>query len=140
VSVRLNHTLDSDLVIKLVGPNNVTAAILAENTGNGEDFGTSKDADGTPDRDGPIIDTYTVFDDLAPFSINFAAPPFSGTFQPQTALAVFNGFAINGNWTLDVEDTLQGDTGVLIDWTMTVSAGFPTKQTGLGNFMDQNAD
>jgi subtilisin-like proprotein convertase family protein len=131
VSVRLNHTADSDLVIKLIGPNGVTAATLAQNTGNGQDFGTTN-MDGTYN--------YTVFDDLAPFSINFATPPFVGTFQPQTALAVFNGFAINGNWTLDIADTAQGDTGTLLDWTMSIDAGFPTTQTGLGNFMDQNAD
>jgi subtilisin-like proprotein convertase family protein len=135
VQVRINHTLDSDLVIKLIAPDGVTAAILAQNNGSGMDFGTS-----APNRNGPTITSYTVFDDLATVSINLGQSPFSGSFQPETALSVFNGLGVNGAWKLDIADTSQGDVGSLIDWTMDVQAGFPVHQTGPGNKMDQNAD
>jgi subtilisin-like proprotein convertase family protein len=135
VQVRINHTLDSDLVIKLIAPDGVTAATLAQNNGNGMDFGTS-----SPNRNGPTITSYTVFDDLATVSINLGQSPFSGSFQPETALSVFNGLGVNGAWKLDIADTSQGDVGTLLDWTMDIQAGFPVHQTGPGNKMDQNAD
>jgi subtilisin-like proprotein convertase family protein len=135
VKVRINHTQDSDLVIKLIGPDGVTAATLAMNNGTGMDFGTS-----SPNRNGATITSYTTFDDLATVSINFGSSPFSGSFAPETALSVFDGFGVNGAWKLDIRDTAQGDTGTLIDWTMDIQAGFPVQQTGLGNKMDQNGD
>jgi subtilisin-like proprotein convertase family protein len=135
VRVRINHTLDSDMVIKLIGPDGTTAATLAEHNGNGMDFGTS-----SPNRNGPTITSYTTFDDLALTSINLGSSPFSGSFVPESALSVFEGAPVNGAWKLDIADTVQQDVGTLIDWSLSLDAGFPLVQTGLGNKMDQNGD
>jgi subtilisin-like proprotein convertase family protein len=104
VKVRADHTFDGDLVFELVGPDNTTIP-LAQNRGSGGDnYGSgTNDCSGTP----------TVFDDAAATAISAGAPPFVGSFKPESPLSVFNGKSINGTWKLRATDTAAQDTGTL---------------------------
>ncbi|HEX4826058.1 MAG TPA: proprotein convertase P-domain-containing protein [Candidatus Polarisedimenticolaceae bacterium] len=110
VKVNLNHTYDSDLAIKLIGPNNVVVNLSLNNGGPGDDY----------------IDT--VFDDQASTPIASGAPPFTGSFIPQQPLSVFNGLQGNGTWTLRVIDSVGGDSGTLNSWSLSLT--YPNQPCG----------
>jgi hypothetical protein len=44
------------------------------------------------------------------------------TLDPVESLDAMNGAPVRGTWTLVVEDTLQGDVGMLLDWRLFVRA------------------
>ena len=100
VGVTLTHTFDSDLTIKLIGPDATTVVLAAGNGGSGDNF------------------TGTLFDDGAATAITAGAAPFTGDFRPQQALSAFSGKAAAGDWTLKVIDGAAGDAGVLQTWSM----------------------
>ena len=58
----------------------------------------------------------TTFDDASTSSITNAFPPFTGTFQPEEPLAVFEGKAAVGDWTLRIQDLAYRDGGGLNRW------------------------
>lgn len=104
VRVRLNHTFDGDLEIRLVHPDG-TAVLLSDNRGgNGDNFGT-----GANDCSG----THTAFDDSAAIAISAGTAPFTGSFRPEQLLSAFNGKPTNGIWKLRVSDTANVDTGTI---------------------------
>src|SRR5262249_54432713 len=87
---------------------------------------------------GPIT-----FDDNAAQSLAQGSPPYSGTFQPEDALAALIGSNPNGQWTLEVADLFTGgntDFGTLSSWSLTITPGVLSASSNPGNFMDQNAD
>src|SRR5262249_1328535 len=51
------------------------------------------------------------------------ATPTSGTYRPSSPLSAFNGASTNaaGAWTLTIADGFNLDTGVLQNWTLTVT-------------------
>src|SRR4030095_3208637 len=86
--VRLNHTFDADLAIRLSFGNSLMA--LSNNNGaSGDNYGS-----GNNDCSG----TKTVFDDEAVTPISSGAAPFAGSFQPQSGLSIFDGLERNGTW------------------------------------------
>jgi subtilisin-like proprotein convertase family protein len=133
VSVTLNieHTFDSDMVITLIAPDGTTV-FLSNHLGNeqfvflGENF------------------TNTTFDDSATTPISAGFGPFNGSFQPDTPLSQLDFHNPTGTWTLSVLDDTPIDVGTLLSWSMTLQTG--TLQSGggstqtSGNVMDQNAD
>src|SRR5262249_54495844 len=44
--------------------------------------------------------------------------PFSNTFRPVGDLRDFNNVTKSGTWSLWLEDTAQGDTGTLLNWSI----------------------
>jgi subtilisin-like proprotein convertase family protein len=104
VRVRLNHTFDGDLEIRLVHPDG-TQVLLADNRGaGGDNFGTgANDCSGTP----------TVFDDEAAVTIASGSAPFSGSFRPESPLSVLDGKLSPGTWKVRVTDTANMDTGTI---------------------------
>ena len=104
VRVRLNHTFDGDLEIRLVHPDS-TAVLLSENRGGGGDnFGSgANDCSGTP----------TVFDDEAATAISAGSAPFAGSFQPDQPLSGLDGKGSAGTWQLQIDDEVGGDSGTL---------------------------
>ncbi len=112
VSVRLNHTFDGDLQLRLIAPDG-TIVNLANNRGvGGDNFGTgANDCSGTPTR----------FDDSAATPISAGVPPFAGTFRPETPLATLHGKEMNGVWKLRVSDTANLDQGTIGCVTLEIS-------------------
>lgn len=102
VTLNLEHSYNSDLDVKLIGPNG-TEVVLFENVGsNSSNF------------------LNTVLDDAASAPIADGSAPFSGTFSPQGSLGDFNGISAAGNWTLSITDTQNQDGGGLLGWSLQV--------------------
>ncbi|MGH9941339.1 MAG: proprotein convertase P-domain-containing protein [Pyrinomonadaceae bacterium] len=104
VRVRLNHTFDGDLEMRLVHPDG-TVVLLSDNRGGaGQNFGTGpNDCGGTP----------TVFDDEAATAITAGAAPFAGSFRPEASLSALDGKPTNGTWRLRIVDTALEDVGTV---------------------------
>ena len=102
VEISLNHTFDGDLNIVLRSPSGTTLDLSLTNGGAGDNY------------------TNTVFQDGGA-DITLAAAPFTGVFQPQggTFAAAFAGEPINGNWQLEIDDTLGGDSGTFLNFELT---------------------
>ncbi len=104
VRVRITHTFDGDLVLRLRGPDNTVVLLAYQVGGAGAGFGTDCPADGND----------TTFDDQAATSILSGAAPYIGSFRPQSPLSAFagkSGAQVNGNWTLEVADLGAADIG-----------------------------
>jgi subtilisin-like proprotein convertase family protein len=123
VTVNINHTFDPDLQLWLVAPDGVTRVALALNEG----FGALSTANYTG----------TTFDDTAATSIADGSPPFTGTFRPEQPLAKMLGQSANGNWTLQIFDDFPGNTGTLLNWSLTINSGIPGTVINPGTLMDQ---
>ncbi len=104
VRVRITHTFDGDLVLRLRGPDNTVVLLSYQLGANGAGFGTDCPADGND----------TTFDDEAATSILTATAPFAGSFRPQNPLSAFagkSGAQVNGNWTFEAADLGAVDIG-----------------------------
>jgi large repetitive protein len=125
VTVQLNHTFDSDMVITLIAPDGTPVILSNHRGGGGQNFNT------------------TTFTDAAGIPIRFGAAPFNGPFRPDQALNnTLRGRTAFGNWTLQIQDTQAGNSGTLLNWSMTIQTGSLPSTPGLqtGNLMDQNAN
>lgn len=60
----------------------------------------------------------TFFDDDAPTSIEAAASPFVGSFQPSEPLAPLAGTDPNGTWQIEIHNEWTSDDGVLQCWSL----------------------
>lgn len=104
VSVRLNHTFDGDLELRLIHPDGTTVLLSDNRGGAGDNYGTgANDCSGVP----------TKFDDSAAAAVSGGVAPFSGSFRPESPLSAFNGKSTNGTWTLRVTDTATLDVGTV---------------------------
>ncbi len=104
VQLRLTHTFDGDLVLRLRSPDNTVVLLSYQLGGAGAGFGT----------DCPASANDTTFDDQAAVSILTGAAPFIGSFRPQQPLSAFagkSGAQVNGNWTFEVADIGAADIG-----------------------------
>lgn len=104
VQVRITHTFDGDLILRLRSPDNTVVLLSYQLGGNGAGFGTDCPADGND----------TTFDDQAATSILAGTAPYVGSFRPQEPLSAFagkSGAQVNGNWTLEVVDVGAADIG-----------------------------
>ncbi len=100
VTLDLSHTFDGDLKLTLVSPGGLSVQLAAGVGGSGDNF------------------TNTTFDDEAVTPIGAGAPPFTGTFIPQSPLSAFDGGPVDGTWTLRIDDTVGGDSGTLNSWSL----------------------
>ena len=106
VGVNITHTFDNDLNIGIENPASTLVALSYGNGGDGQDY------------------LGTIFDDKASTLIGAGTAPFSGRFQPEEPLSTYDNTAVNGNWTLHIEDTWPGEeSGNLLTWAMTVTEG-----------------
>lgn len=111
VKVFLTHTWDSDLILSLTGPDGTTVQLSDQNGNDGDNYGLN-------------CLFPTIFDDAASGPISSAIPPFAGSFRPKQALSAFkgkSGAAVNGPWTLRVQDLYSGDAGSLECWGLEVT-------------------
>jgi subtilisin-like proprotein convertase family protein len=110
LSLHIEHTYDRDLRISLEGPDGTPVVLSNRRGSSGDDFGTSCSAQ-------------TAFDDGAATPIASGSAPFAGSYKPDSPLAAFNGksgAAVNGSWTLVIEDLANRDTGTLVCWDMVI--------------------
>src|SRR5262249_8633107 len=123
------HPALNELRIELVAPDGVTTVPLVRNgtsaTGAATGQGITGANLGTSTSGIPLG---TVFDQEAPRAIvgGGGAAPFTGHLRPETSLTPFYGMQagqVNGNWTLRITDFRSGNTGTLVNWTMTFTSG-----------------
>ncbi|MFT5863808.1 MAG: subtilisin-like proprotein convertase family protein [Flavobacteriales bacterium] len=113
VEINLTHTWNSDLEITLISPSGTSLDLSSDNGGSGDNY------------------TNTVFQDGAP-SITTGGSPFTGTFQAEggTFASTFAGEEVNGDWTLSICDDAGGDTGTLLDFSLTLATNALVVTTG----------
>jgi subtilisin-like proprotein convertase family protein len=116
VKVRMDHTFDGDVQISLVAPDNTIVPLVTNRGSGGDNFGSgSNDCSGTP----------TVFDDSAATAISAGAPPYAGSFRPESPLSVMNGKSVNGTWKVRFNDNANLDTGIIGCVTLEISRQQP---------------
>jgi len=107
VSVTITHTWNADLNISLTSPAGTTTALTTANGGSNDNVfnGTLFDADALV-----VLTDHT-------FANNVAVPLAS----PEGSLGVFDGEDPNGNWVLTIDDTANGDGGILHTWSVSIT-------------------
>lgn len=104
LDMNITHTWDEDLHIYLFHPDNTTNIKLCGGIGgNGDNF------------------TNTDFDDEAGTGIGSGAAPFTGQFQPEESLTLFDGMNSTGDWTLLVCDAVAGDNGTITGYKLQIT-------------------
>lgn len=108
VSVDIDHTYVGDLILTLVSPSGTEVVLLNQVCDQGQN-----------------IDV--VFDDAGEvFSCNPGSPTLSGTIQPENSLSSFINDDWEGDWTLIVEDTFNGDGGTINNFSLEICDGTGT--------------
>lgn len=111
VSLNILQPDVGDLTVNLIGPDGTTVLLSQQNGGVYSNYGLDCNSDG--DR--------TTFDDSATELIDLGSAPFTGTFQPDSPLAVFagkSGNAVNGAWQLQVIDPFSDSFGAIQCWSL----------------------
>jgi subtilisin-like proprotein convertase family protein len=104
VKVRMDHTFDGDVTISLVAPDNTIVPLIVNRGSSGDNFGSgSNDCQGT----------HTVFDDSAATAITAGAPPYAGSFKPESPLTAMNGKSVTGTWKVRFNDNANQDVGII---------------------------
>ena len=75
---------------------------------------------GTGDSDGAGRTAERVGGLRSPISLGAGANPFNGTAGPN----------LNGNWTLRIQDTVAGNSGVLLHWSLSLELTKPASTSG----------
>ncbi|HXG10475.1 MAG TPA: Ig-like domain repeat protein [Gemmataceae bacterium] len=122
VAVRVTHTFNADLSMRLVAPNGTTVLLTTLHGGGGSDGYAN-----------------TIFDDQAFIPIASDPPPPFTQVQPEESLSILNGMppaVANGTWYLQVNDQFGLDIGTLLGWSLIVNGG--PAVLNAGNLMDQN--
>jgi subtilisin-like proprotein convertase family protein len=100
-TVNIDHSYVGDLTLILTAPDGSTATLATEVGTLGVNY------------------TGTVFTDTASTPIANGVAPFTGYFLPEQAFANLTGPA-NGTWSLNVADNALFDTGILLDWSISL--------------------
>jgi len=112
VTVNVTHPSGDQLDVYLIAPSGRTVTLTTDNGGTNDDVfaGTTFDdqAPGTPSAPNVRNFTYT---NLVP----------TGPIQPEGALATVVGDDAAGPWVLVVSDDAGGSTGMLHEWSLTLS-------------------
>ena len=98
VTLSVNHTYVSDLVVTLISPAGTRVELLNQVGGSRDNLRT------------------TTLDDEASVPIASGTAPFTGAFGPQQSLAVLEGQDPRGTWTLEIQDVAFQDGGALTQW------------------------
>jgi subtilisin-like proprotein convertase family protein len=100
VTLDITHSFDGDLDVFLIAPNGTRIELFTDVGDNVANF------------------TSTTLDDEASSSITSGTAPFTGTFRPEGSLAVLDGIAVAGTWTLEITDDSAADIGTLNSWSL----------------------
>ncbi|MEL7061229.1 MAG: proprotein convertase P-domain-containing protein [Acidobacteriota bacterium] len=112
VVVDIEHTWVGDLIVRLTSPGGTTVTLL-------DRPGVPGSPDGCDNNNVRVV----FRDDAAVDPENFCNPDSSdawigGAVLPTQPLAGFDGESTQGTWRLTVIDTLAGDLGTLVDWSL----------------------
>jgi len=121
VIINIEHEYDGDLNLVLEGPGADPRALSLGNGGSGDGY------------------INTIFDDEADQSIQEGSAPFTGAYQPQQSLSVFDGESMAGQWVFWVTDTGYGDEGTFNSWCVILQYE-PGLTTGAGQTGSPNRD
>ncbi|MEO1651916.1 MAG: reprolysin-like metallopeptidase, partial [Bacteroidota bacterium] len=105
INLRGEHTFIRDLTMSLTGPSGDNAILFQNICFDQDDFNLD-------------------LDDAATVRVEDRCPPNDGgTYRPQTSLgSVFGGRSSQGNWTLEIRDDAEEDTGDLLAWGLGICA------------------
>jgi len=106
VKLELGHLSVSDLVVTLISPSGTSVRLIDDTAGYASGYGYGFYG--------------TAFDDEAPFGLEEAYEPFTGSFRPLEPLSTFNGERAQGAWTLTIQDQTALGWGELFGWTLEV--------------------
>jgi subtilisin family serine protease len=106
-TVGIEHPFVSNLLIELVAPSGTVVPVVHFTDGIGNHFCQTQLDD---ESDGPSIQTVETDDN-----------PFTGSFRPAQALALFDGEDPNGLWTLRITDWNPLDVGYIRAFSMTAT-------------------
>lgn len=110
VRVNITHPYDGDIALSLITPTNQTISLSNRHGSDGNNY------------------TNTVFDDEAATAIASGAPPFTGSFKPETPLSAADGINAAGNWRLKVVDQANADLGTIDSWHLLLT--YPPQACG----------
>jgi hypothetical protein len=99
----IEHTYLSDLTIKLISPSGTEVILISSSCGSDQNINATFD------------------DDALPFSCG-SDPAISGTVKPLGSLSAFNGESTLGVWTLEVNDNVTSDGGLINGFSLTICA------------------
>ena len=102
VTVDVNHTWVSDLIVTLISPTGTRIILVNRRGGSGDNFST------------------TAFDDSAVTPIGGGSAPFNGSSRPEEALSTLVGEDPNGTWQLEIQDVIAPDWGILNTWSIEI--------------------
>lgn len=129
VTMEIEHTFVGDLSVSLTSPDGITVVLL-------DRIGVPASGFGCPNDNLSLT-----FSDLATATYadlettcNAGAFAAEGTFQPAEALAMFNGEAPIGEWTLTINDNANQDGGDLISWGIIACEAEMTLPVELSSF------
>jgi subtilisin-like proprotein convertase family protein len=103
VTANITHTWDGDLALSLISPGGTSIALSNHHGTSGDNY------------------TATVFDDEAVTPISSGAPPFTGSFKPETPLSAVDGTSSAGTWRFKVVDNAGQDVGTIDSWTLALT-------------------
>src|SRR5262249_11826104 len=122
----ISHSYSSDLSVYLLPPNQF-AFVDALTTGNG--FWHQN------------VFANTLWSDQALYGVTevaFADNPDHEFLIPEGAMGAMYGHIPNGDWKLVVQDTGISNTGILNDWSLTITT-LPFNPPGVSAFPDDNS-
>lgn len=108
--VHIIHPNVSDLALTLIGPDGTAVRLATHVGGTGDNFGTF--------CDNPTTFSSAAFN-VPPIASGTA--PFPDTYKPEESLDIYNGKsgdAVNGIWTLRINDTVNGNSGAVVCWSL----------------------
>ena len=100
VSVAINHTWLSDLVLTLISPEGVRLPLVSNPCDDGRNMSVVFSDDGNP------------------LTCNSTIPALTGTIMPQSPLSIFRGTSLQGTWVLEVEDQYPQDGGSISSFSI----------------------
>jgi uncharacterized repeat protein (TIGR01451 family) len=115
-TVGIDHTYDSDLVVKLTSPRGTTVTLVGGVGGSGHNFCQTM----LDDEGGGVP--------VQSLSSSTDAAPFTGNFRSAEPLAAFRGEDPNGTWILNVYDRYAADSGHVNAFSLVMS-GYECGQT-----------
>ena len=103
LSLSITDASDSTLTAELIAPNGTSVALFSNVGDHGQNF------------------TSTVLDDAALSSITSGTAPFTGSYQPTGSFSSLVGSNASGTWTLQIQNSSQSLTGVLLNWSLNIT-------------------